>query len=139
MQLDLCDGEICANRTAIVQTNLLKFKHFWEKYFVPDEDNCYELSEVVDIYTKHDKTHILVDTIKEVLVEYPIVIENECVLNVKCLLWNKTIDIDNAMELFKHRDCYSANIDHMYTFYCEYIQLHHKRAVSNEYFLKYFQ
>ena len=139
IQLSICDGEICANRCATVQTNLLKFKNFWEKFFVYDEDSFYELHEVADLYAKHDKSIISFDTIKEVLVEYPIIIENDCILNVKCSLWNKSIDIDNAMELFKHRDYYSSNIDDMYAFYSEYIQLHHKRAVSTDFFEKYFE
>jgi hypothetical protein len=138
IQMGICDGDTCANMTTLVQTTMLKFKHFWEKYFIPDEDDFYELSEIAYLYCKYDKS-ISVDTIKEVLVLYPnLVFENTCVLNVKCSLWNKTNDIDNAMELFKHHDSYSLSINEMYTFYMDYIQTHHKRAVTKDYFEKYF-
>jgi hypothetical protein len=135
IQLGLCEGDTCLNMSALTQTNLLKFKHFWEKYFIPDEDDFYELHEIADLCK--DKS-ISIDTIKEVLALYPIVIENNCVLNIKCSLWNKTNDIDNAMEVFKHHDSYSTQIHEMYKFYTEYVHLHHKRAVTQDYFEKYF-
>jgi hypothetical protein len=138
IQLGICDGDVCMNMTALTQTTLLKFKHFWEKYFIPDEDDFYELNEIADLYGKHDKS-ISVDTIKEVLILYPTVIENTSVLNIKCSLWNKPNDIDNAMEVFKHHVSYSTQVSEMYTFYTEYAQLHHKRVVTKDYFEKYFQ
>jgi hypothetical protein len=136
IQLGICDGDICLNMTALTQTNLLKFKHFWEKYFIPDEDDFYELYEIVDLCK--DKT-VSIEIIKEVLSLYPTTIENNCVLNIKCSLWNKTNDIDNAIEVFKHHDSYSTNLPEMYAFYTEYVQLHHKRVVTQDYFEKYFK
>jgi hypothetical protein len=59
------------------------------------------------------------------------VIENsKYILNVKCSLWNKRLDVINALEAFK-----SANIntDDVYAFYCSQ---HKNLMVSKRYFDK---
>lgn len=136
----LCEGDMCMNLTTTMQMPFLKIKQFWEKYIVYDEDSYYELQELVDLYQKQEKTTITIDSMKEILqIEYPhIYIDDTIVLNIKCLLWNKSIDIDNAMEVFKHHESYSTNIDDMYLFYLEYTKKNHKRKVSKEYFEKFF-
>jgi hypothetical protein len=136
----LCEGDICM-MTTTMQMPLLKIKQFWEKYIVYDEDSYYELQELVELYQKHEKTTITIDSMKSILqIEYPhIHIDNNQVLNIKCLLWNKSVDIDNAMEMFKHSDSYSTNMDDMYLFYTDYTKKHHKRKVTQDYFEKCFR
>ena len=135
------EGDVCMNLTTNIQMDLLKIKRFWDKYIVYDDENSYELQEIVDMYNKQEKASITMDTMKEVLtVEYPhINIDTTIVLNVTCLLWNKSVDIDNAMEVFKCYDTYSNDIHDMYDFYVGYTKLHHKRCVTQDYFEKYFQ
>ncbi len=136
----LCEGDMCMNLTTTMQMPLLKIKQFWEKYIVYDEDSYYELQELVDLYQKQEKTTIPIDSMKEILqIEYPhIHIDDNHVLNIKCLLWNKSVDIDNAMEVFKHHESYSTSIDDMYVFYVDYTKKYHKRKVTKDYFEKFF-
>ena len=135
-QLGILEGDSCDQWNTTEQTQLLKVKHFWDKYIVHDDEQSYDIQELVDIYNKQDKSTITVETMKEVLlVEYPtMIIEKNTILYIKCLLWNKQIDIEHSMALFKHSESYST--DKMYEFYCQYTKNHHTRTVSQEYFEK---
>lgn len=136
-QLGACDGDLLHLSTTL-QTHLLKFKHFWDNYMVQDDEQSYELQEIVDIYNKHEKATITIDIMKEVLmVEYPtIIIEKTNVMGIKCLLWNKNMEIENAMDMFKHTDINLPESDELYGIYCNYAKQQHKRVVTREYFDK---
>ena len=129
-QQGICEGELC-KLTSMLDTNLLKFKHFLDTYMVSDEDYSYELQEVLDIFQKMERTTITVEAIKDVLlVEYPLItIEGSTILYQKISIWNKNLDIDMAMNICTQEDKYS--------FYEHYTMMHHKRIVSKEYFEKY--
>ena len=135
-QLGILEGDSCDQWNTTEQTQLLKVKHFWDKYIVYDEEQSYDIQELVDIYNKQEKSTITVETMKEVLlVEYPtMIIEKNTILYIKCLLWNKQIDMEHSMALFKHSESYST--DKMYEFYCQYTKDHHTRTVTQEYFEK---
>ena len=89
-QSGICEGDVC-QLTTTMQTNLLKFKHFWDKYMVLDEDYSYELQEIVDIFQKQERTTLTIESMKEVLsVEYPsVMMEGNTILYYKCMIWNK--------------------------------------------------
>jgi hypothetical protein len=129
-QQGICEGDYC-KLTTMLQTNLLKFKHFWDTYMVADEEYSYELLEIIDIFQKLEKTTITLEAIKEVLLlEYPLItIEGNTILYHKCLLWNKNVDIDMAMNICTQEDKFS--------FYEQYIITNHKKAVNKDYFEKY--
>lgn len=131
--IDACDN--CVQLTTKYKTYLIKFKHFWEKYVTLDEDQSYENQEIVDLYNGWcDKSmQISVDQLKEVLIDYPIVQNGTTILNIRCSLWDKGRDIDNAMEIFKYNELYSPLIENKYAFYCK----QYKRHVNKEYFEKY--
>ena len=65
-QKGICDGEVC-QLTTTMQTNLLKFKHFWDKYMIADEDYSYELQEMVDLFQKQERSTLSIESMKEVL------------------------------------------------------------------------
>ncbi len=128
-QSGICEGDVC-QLTTTMQTNLLKFKHFWDTYMVAEEDYSYELQEILDVFQRQERTTLSIETMKEVLsVEYPLVIEGNTILYYKCTLWNKNLDIDMAMNLCTQEDKYS--------FYEQYTRIHHKKCATKEYFEKY--
>lgn len=128
-QMGICEGDIC-HITTTMQTNLLKFKHFWDTYMVAEEDYSYELQEILDVFQRQERTTLSMELMKEVLsVEYPLVIEGNTILYYKCTLWNKNLDIDMAINLCTQEDKYS--------FYEQYTRIHHKKCATKEYFEKY--
>ena len=129
-QMGICEGEVC-QVTTTMQTNLLKFKHFWDKYMVADEEYSYDLQEVLDVFQKQERTTITMESMKEVLsVEYPsVMIDGTTVMYYKCTIWNKNLDIDMAMNI--------CTQDDKYAFYERYTKLNHTKCATKEYFEKY--
>lgn len=129
-QMGICEGEVC-QVTTTMQTNLLKFKHFWDKYMIADEEYSYDLQEVMDVFQKQERTTLTMESMKEVLsVEYPsVMIDGSTVMYFKCTIWNKNLDIDMAMNI--------CTQDDKYAFYEHYTKLNHKKCATKEYFEKY--
>jgi hypothetical protein len=129
-QMGICEGEVC-QLTTTMQTNLLKFKHFWDKYMVADEEYSYDLQEVLDVFQKQERTTLTMESMKEVLsVEYPsVMIDGTTVMYYKCTMWNKNLDIDMAMNVCTQED--------KYEFYEKYTKISHKKCATKEYFEKY--
>ena len=129
-QTGICEGDVC-QLTTTMQTNLLKFKHFWDKYMIADEEYSYDLQEVLDVFQKQERTTLTMESMKEVLsVEYPsVMIDGTTVMYYKCTLWNKNLDIDMAMNVCIQED--------KYAFYEKYTKISHKKCATKEYFEKY--
>jgi len=129
-QSGICEGEMC-QLTTTMQTNLLKFKHFWDKYMVAEEEYSYELQEIADVFQKQERTTLSIESMREVLsVEYPsVMIEGTTIMYFKCTIWNKNLDIDIAMNI--------CTQDDKYAFYEQYTKIHHKKCATKEYFEKY--
>jgi len=117
-QMKVCEGEVCQHLSSTMNTSHLKFKQFWDKYMVPDEDYWYDIQELIDL----QDTNVRIEDIKEVLSLDGI--EGDQIMNYKCTLWDKNMDIDMSLE-----DNYDS--------YVEYTKIHHKRCVSKEYFDSY--
>jgi hypothetical protein len=124
-------GEDVCQLTTTMQTTLLKFKHFWDTYMVPDEEYSYDVQEVMDVFQKQERTTLTMESMKEVLsVEYPsVMIDGTTVMYYKCTIWNKNIDIDMAMNICTQED--------KYAFYEQYTKINHKKCATKEYFEKY--
>ena len=126
---------LCMNLT-MAQIPLLNIKHFWEKYIVVDEDTSYDIQEIVDLYNQYERVPIQQSTLRAFLsVEYPQITDN-IIPNIKCVLWDKELEIDTAMEVYKHHNDYSCSMEDMFAFYLEYTHLHHRKPVSKIYFEK---
>ena len=128
----LCDADMCMKLTPTTQLSLLKIKQFWDKYMSYDDEASYELQEIVDMYNEQDTNTINIETLQGVLVvEYPMInIDGTNVLNVRCSLWNKEFDMDNAMS---H---YDSDMD-MYEHYLNFTSFHGLKQVSKDYFENY--
>jgi hypothetical protein len=120
----------------VTQIPLLSIKHFWEKYMVFDDDSSYDIRELVDLYNQQERVPVQVATMRAFLsVEYSNVVDS-VVMNIKCVLWDKELEIDNAMEVYKQQMDYSCNLDDMYMFYVEYAENHNRMTASKSYFEK---
>jgi hypothetical protein len=131
----LCENEMCLHYSPSSQADVLKIKHFWDTYMVVDEENEYELEEMVQLYNAYEKSGISVELLREVIqLEYPhISIHQNTILNVSCTLWNKHGDLDMMEELCGHKGI--NEVEDMYEYY-----VHHpfKYHVQKEYFKRYF-
>jgi hypothetical protein len=113
-----------------------QFIKFWEgtmnETVEEDELEIDELCSLFKTWSNSNKNVSEVLILELIQHFYPeIVIENsKYILNVKCSLWNKRLDVINALEAFK-----SANIntDDVYAFYCSQ---HKNLMVSKRYFDK---
>ncbi len=132
---NICENEMCLHHSPSSQADVLKIKHFWDTYVIVDDDNEYELEEMVQLYNSNEKSGITVDGLREVIqLEYPhISIHQNTILNVTCSLWNKHGDLDMVEELCGHKGI--TDMEDMYEYY-----VHHpmKYYVQKEYFLRYF-
>jgi len=132
---NICENELCLHHSPSSQADVLKIKHFWDTYVTVDEDNEYELDEMIQLYNAYEKSGISVDVLREVIqLEYPhISIHKNTIFNVSCSLWNKHCDLDIIEELCSHKGI--TNIEDMYEYY-----IHHplKYYVQKDYFHRYF-
>jgi len=117
-QIKVCEGDMCPHLSSTMNTSHLKFKQFWDKYMIPDEDYWYDVQEIMELFQSQGN-HVKLEDIKEVLALDGI--DGEQILNYKCVLWDKNMDIDMSLE-----DTYESYVD--------YTRFHHKRCASREYF-----
>jgi hypothetical protein len=112
--------------------SVLNFEMFWTQQMVLQGDAAYTVEEMVSVYHEWcDPKHLelTVDLCREWVTAYhPDHIVGNIVHGFKCKVWDKNIDIENALEAHTVED-----ID-LYEFYCNYTQIHSKRTVSKEYF-----
>lgn len=117
-QMKVCEGDMCQHLSSTMNTSHLKFKQFWDKYMTQDEDYGYDVQEIMELF-QSQCNHVKLEDIKEVLALDGI--EGDQILNCKCTLWDKNMDIDMSLE-----DTYES--------YVEYTKFHHKRCATREYF-----
>lgn len=132
---NICENEMCLHHSPSSQADVLKIKHFWDTYVTSDDDNEYELEEIVQLYNAYEKSGISVEVLREVIqVEYPhISIHKNTVLNITCSLWNKHDDLDMMEELCGHKGI--TEKEDMYEYYIHHPSKYH---VQKEYFNRYF-
>lgn len=88
------------------------FMSFWELNMKADTDNELEIGEINLLFSQWngktnrmlkisgDPESILIDLIKHFFPEV-IIDDNKYIMGIKCKLWNKYIDVVNALEIFK--------------------------------------
>jgi hypothetical protein len=133
--------DMCPKITSKYNPSWIQFKHFWDKYMLPteDDDHIYDLHEILHLYhLKTDKQyHITEQVMQDILsFEYPHVIISPHIFNMVCTLWNKPNDIDAAMTAYRYQED-SKDLDKMYTFYTQYKK--NELMVSYSYFQRYLQ
>ena len=117
-QMKVCEGDMCPFLSSTMNTSHLKFKQFWDKYMIPEEEYWYDVKEIMELFQSQG-THIKLEDIKEVLALDGI--EGDQIMNYKCTLWDKNMDIDMSLE-----DTYESYVD--------YTKFHHKRCATRDYF-----
>jgi len=126
-------AEVCVGLVPCQAPAVLNFKYFWDTYVSLDETNVFEVTELVELYNawcegKH--LHLTVQACSEWLA--PQLVEGRA--RVKCALWDKRADIDNAMEAYRHTPDFNDDPDLQYAFYCAYTKRFSKMLVTREYF-----
>ena len=129
----LDNTETCRGLSPTQTPAVLNFKYFWDTYVIKDESNSFEVTELAELYNSWCEgkyLHLSLDACQTWL--------NSTLVNgkarVRCLLWNKSADIENAKEAFRHLPEYSDNLDEQYTFYCSYTKRFSKMLVTRDYF-----
>ena len=127
---------ITSNKLSFIE----KFNIFWEKYIIKDEkETDFEINELVLIYNNITPVNKLDENTILSIIEhfYDIEItEKKYIHGIKCILWDKKQQIDNALENYNSKS--SISLLELYKFYCSYSQLqHYKYIVNKQYFEKY--
>jgi len=138
-------SDSCINIKSIHDSNIKNFKQFWTDNITEDEneDNNYEVSELTMIFNDWNKeTSICEEEFKEICISYNpnlIIENNKHIHNITCKLWDKTTDIDIAIQNYKSTiNTQYTNIN-AYKYYCKFINKNKdkKYIVSKSYFDKY--
>jgi hypothetical protein len=126
-----------------------------------DFDNEFEIDEICDLFKKwtHNNTDLCCsngsitdhDALKIINHFFPSIeiIENKYIFNIQCILWNKIIDINDSLQLFKQQGINDNDtntnhtlipLDDIYNYYFNYCTKNKsisKFVVSKRYFEKY--
>ena len=131
------------------------FLQFWGKnmYILENEKeflfelDIYDLDieELVMLYKYNTNSYLCETEMTNIMNHFfttQLIIENKCILNVKCYLWNKFQDVSLFFEFLKtpstsFTDYLTIHMDELYEYYCSNIQNVHKFVVSKIYFEKY--
>ena len=131
------------------------FMQFWGKnmyIFENEKEFLFELDiydldieELVMLYKYNTNSYLCETEMTNIMNHFfttQLIIENKCILNVKCYLWNKFQDVSVFFECLKisdtlFTDCLTIHIDELYQHYCSNIQNSNKFVVSKLYFEKY--
>jgi len=134
-----------------------EFILFWENTIttVDAGEEEFEVDEICSLFKKWKQvdaqcsTNISInesDAVKIISHFFPNVeiFENKYFLNIRCSLWNKLLDIQQALESFKtvkkgenSTDVCLVSLDEVYKFYCTYCNKGKTKIASKRYFEKY--
>lgn len=136
VQQDVYDHE---NDVCKVQSkyplSVLNFEMFWSQCVTKQTDASYTVEEFIALYQDWcdgKQFAISNEELKEWMETFfTDNFHNDTITGFKCKLWDKTIDIENALEAHTSAD------KELYEFYCEYTVTHNKRVATKEYFDKY--
>jgi len=133
----MLDDDKCVNLSFKGKPSVLNFEQFWMNLIVPAPKSEFHVAELVLLYNGWCDTKSLHITEEEGAQWIAANCPPDTLSNIKCLLWDKTGDIDNAMEVFKYDPAYSACPREMYAFYCTYTKSTTKFLVPFDYFHQY--
>lgn len=136
-ELGMLDDDKCINLSFKGKPSILNFEQFWSNLIVPTPKSEFHVSEVVMLYNGWCDTKSLHITEEECAQWVAAHCPPDTLANIKCLLWDKTVDIDNAMEVFKYDARYTQCPREMYAFYCDYTKSTTKFLVTFDFFTKY--
>ena len=119
---------------------VVNFDMFWMTFMVADPKATYDLDEVVEVYNDWCDSKSMQITVEQcrawVVRNYPGNLsgnlDREKIVGMNCKLWDKTIDIENAIEAEP-----MEKLTDMYDFYRAYTLTNSKRVASKEFFQQY--
>jgi hypothetical protein len=136
------------------------FLQFWEKYITISEYDFhqYELDELNTLFktTQNTNTNIreedILKIIKHFFYPYVEIVDDKYIMNIKCSLWDKCIDIEQFLQHYKQIEIHNKtetfiSFDELYTNYQIYCHANNCvnqsettcMIVSKHYFEKYLQ
>jgi hypothetical protein len=123
--------------TPKIPMGVLNFDVFWSLCMKERVDAAYSLEEVRSMYhewCEGKQLQLTGEECKEwVETFYPENVHGDTVKGFTCTVWEKNVDIENALE------AHTADDKEVYEFYCEYAQAQNRRAVSKVYFNEYME
>lgn len=143
------------NSTSKHLPKISSFLQFWEKhiYIVENEKEfLYELDiydleieELVMLYKNTTNSYLSENEMSHIINHFfsqQLIIENKCILNVKCSLWNKFQDVTHFFNHVKQTKLLpfsndTISIHELYQYYGSFSKTQHKWVVTNTYFDKY--
>ena len=133
-ELGLLDDDKCLNLATLYKPTIINFEQFWEMYMTPS-DSEYTIQEIVDLYNSWCDTktlHIAPAECAQWIAE-----SGHDLAHLNCRLWDKTVDIENAMETFKYSPSFALDLDVMYAFYFMHATRVNKMVADIDYFKRY--
>jgi hypothetical protein len=124
--------EVCPGITPLTPPNQLNFAHFWAKHVTPDSTGWFEHSEILQLYNSWCESKSLRASLDEVRQWVEERVGEK--VRVRCSLWNKEADLDNALEAFRLEGNKGAM---RYEDYCVYAKRHRKMVVTRLFFQSY--
>jgi hypothetical protein len=148
-EITYCEvSENFLNITSKYLPKISNFLYFWDNNFYileNDQELLFELDiydlEIEElIFLYKEKTGNLISELEviNILNHFAgnLIIENKCIINVKCYIWNKFEDLklffDKSPALNNN-----FNLDILYESYCNYLENENKYKSSKNYFSKY--
>lgn len=142
------ENDCFLNVTSKHLPKISNFLQFWEKNFYileNDQELLFELDiydleieELIFLY-KHKTGSIITEVeVLNILNHFAsnLIVENKCILNAKCYIWNKFEDLKIFFNLhpLNHE---TFDLDKLYEFYCSYLEKENKYKSTKVYFSKY--
>ena len=122
--------DMCAGLEPLVQPSMLNFGYFWQKHMTPDTSGWFDHSEILQLYNSWCESKNLRASLAEVRSWVEERLPGEKV-RVRCSLWNKEADVENALEAFRLEGNEGAM---SYEYYSNYTKKHRKMVVSPLFF-----
>jgi hypothetical protein len=123
--------------TSRFSLSTLNFELFWGQCMKEQAYSCYTTEELVSLYNEWNEmknTPLSVQECSEWFASsHTQNLIGNLVQGFECKLWDKTVDIENAIE------AYTTDEKGLYAFYIEYTSSQGKRVVSKDYFDHYLE
>lgn len=122
--------DMCPGLAPLIAPSMVNFGYFWQKHMTPDTTGWFEHGEILHLYNAWCESKHLRATLSEVRSWIEERLPGEKV-RVRCSLWNKEADVENALEAFR----LEGNDGVMgFDYYSNYTKKHRKMVVSPSFF-----
>ena len=146
-------ADVYPHITSPVLSYVSNIRRFWHETITTGESDEFEISELCNLYDLWLKTEglkkakIVNEAVMISIVEHfydVTVLNNKCIQDIKCIMWNKQEDMKAVLCELKitykfSPELYERSITSIYSDYCSRAPniLQHENIVSKQYFSKY--